>query len=119
MSGEIIQLTDDNFQEAVEASPPILVDFWAAWCGPCKMIAPSLEALAREYGGRMRVGKLNVDEHGATAGRYGVQSIPTLMIFSGGKVVDKMIGAAPKDAISQLMAKHAADAHPSGAPDRG
>jgi thioredoxin 1 len=106
MSGEIIQLTDDSFDAAVQASPPILVDFWAAWCGPCKMIAPSLEALAVEYAGRIRIGKLNVDENGATASRYGVQSIPTLMLFADGKIADKMIGAAPKDAISQLLDKH-------------
>ena len=106
MSGEIIQLTDSNFEETIQGDTPILVDFWAAWCAPCKMIAPALEALASEYAGRVRIGKLNVDESGPTAARHGIQSIPTLILFKAGQVADKMIGAAAKDAISQMMEKH-------------
>jgi thioredoxin 1 len=106
MSGEIIQLTDSNFAETIKGETPILVDFWAAWCAPCKMIAPALEALAGEYAGRVRIGKLNVDESGPTAARYGIQSIPTLILFKAGQEADKMVGAAAKDAISQMMEKH-------------
>ncbi len=106
MSGEIIQLTDSNFEETIQGDTPILVDFWAAWCAPCKMIAPALEALASEYAGRVRIGKLNVDESGPTAARYGIQSIPTLILFKAGQEADKMVGAAAKDAISRMMEKH-------------
>jgi thioredoxin 1 len=106
MSGEIIQLTDSNFEETIQGDTPILVDFWAAWCAPCKMIAPALEAIAGEYAGRVRIGKLNVDENGPIAARYGIQSIPTLILFKSGQEADKMIGAAAKDAISQMVEKH-------------
>jgi thioredoxin 1 len=106
MSGEIIQLNDANFDEKIQERTPILVDFWAAWCAPCKMIAPTLESLAGEYAGRVRIGKLNVDENGATASRYGIQSIPTLILFKDGAEADKMIGVAAKDAISQMVEKH-------------
>ena len=104
MSGEIIQLTDANFDEKIRESTPILVDFWAAWCAPCKMIAPTLEALATDFAGRIRIGKLNVDENGATATRYGIQSIPTLILFKAGEEADKMIGVAARDAISAATA---------------
>jgi len=105
MSGEIIQLTESNFEETIQGDTPILVDFWAAWCAPCKMIAPALEALASEYAGRVRIGKLNVDESGPTAARYGIQSIPTLILFKAGQEADKMVGAAAKDAISRMLEK--------------
>ena len=106
MSGDIRHLTDADFQEAIQGDTPILVDFWAAWCAPCRMIAPVLEELAGEYDGRARVGKVNVDEHGATAQKFGIQSIPTLILFKNGEVADKVVGVAPKEALSRLLDKH-------------
>ncbi|MFQ5669732.1 MAG: thioredoxin [Acidobacteriota bacterium] len=106
MTDPIQQLTDSDFDTQITASPPILVDFWAAWCAPCKMIGPILEELAREYAGRLRVGKLNVDENTGTASRYGVRSIPTLILFTDGRESDRLVGAAPKESISRMMDKH-------------
>jgi thioredoxin 1 len=106
MSGDIRHLTDADFEAAIQGDTPILVDFWAAWCAPCRMIAPVLEELAGEYDGRARVGKVNVDEHGATAQRFGIQSIPTLILFKNGEVADKVVGVAPKEALSRLLDKH-------------
>jgi thioredoxin 1 len=103
----ILTLTDDNFDEQIKkTSGPVLVDFWAAWCGPCKMIAPSLEQLAGEMAGRATVAKVNVDENGDVANRFGIRSIPTLMIFKEGRVVDQIIGALPKDQIRRMVEKH-------------
>ena len=106
MSGDIRHLTDADFEEAIQGDSPILVDFWAAWCAPCRMIAPVLEELAGEYGGRARVGKVNVDEQGAIAQRFGIQSIPTLMLFKKGEVADKVVGVASKEALTSLLDKH-------------
>ncbi|MBL8216882.1 MAG: thioredoxin TrxC [Bryobacterales bacterium] len=99
-----VLVTDANFAETVTASPlPVLLDLWAPWCGPCRMVAPVLEQLAREWGGRVRVGKLNVDENPRTAARFGVQSIPTLLVLQEGQEVDRMVGAMPKEAIAQRV----------------
>ncbi len=106
MSADTVQLTDSNFEEMIQAELPILVDFWAAWCASCKMIAPTLETLAREYGDRLRVGKLNVDENSATANRYGIHSIPTLILFKAGRQSDSLVGVVPKQTISQMIDKH-------------
>ena len=119
MSGETIHLTDGNFDETIRGDLPILVDFWAAWCAPCKMIAPALEALAGEFAGRIRIGKLNVDENSTTASRYGIQSIPTLMLFKGGEAADKLVGVMPKDVIGQLLEKHLAAREPGASPSPG
>lgn len=98
-----IQLSDINFEEEVLRSElPVLVDFWAPWCSPCHMVAPVVEQIAREYGGKLKVGKLNVDEAQSTATEYGVVSIPTLAIFKGGKVVGRLVGAVSR---AQLEAK--------------
>jgi len=105
----ILTLTDDNFDEQIKKmSGPVLVDFWAAWCGPCKMIAPSLEQLAGEMAGRATVAKVNVDENGDVANRFGIRSIPTLIIFKEGRVVDQIVGALPKEQIRRMVEKHLA-----------
>jgi len=101
---ELITLTDDNFsQEVLNASVPVLVDFWATWCGPCRMVAPIVEELAGEYEGRAKVAKLDVDAAQKTASEFGIRSIPTLLIFNGGKVADQIIGAVPKKQITEKL----------------
>jgi thioredoxin 1 len=107
MSKNILTLTDSNFDtEVKKPGAPILVDFWAEWCGPCRMVAPILEQLSDEYTGKVRIGKVNVDDHNALAGKYGIQSIPTLLLFKDGKVVEQYIGAAPRDVLVRLIDKH-------------
>jgi thioredoxin 2 len=99
-----LTVTDASFARDVEQSPlPVLLDLWAAWCGPCRMIAPVIEQLAAELAGRVRVAKLNVDENPATAGRFGVRSIPTLIVFSGGREVDRITGAVPREEILRRL----------------
>ena len=99
-----VTVTDDNFaDEVLEAGMPVLVDFWAAWCGPCRMVAPIVEELVGEYDGRAKICKLDVDAAQKTAGEYGIRSIPTLLIFSGGKVADQVIGAVPKTQITEKL----------------
>lgn len=101
---EPIHFTDDNFQaEVLNSDQPVLVDFWAAWCGPCRMIAPLIEELARDYDGKAKIGKLDVDNNQRVAMQYGIRSIPSLLIFKGGKVVDQIIGAVPKTHISSKL----------------
>ena len=105
----ILTLTDDNFDEQIKkVSGPVLVDFWAAWCQPCKMIAPSLEQLAGEMAGRATVAKVNVDENGDLSARFGIRSIPTLLVFKDGRLVDHTIGALPKEHLRGLVQKHIA-----------
>lgn len=104
---EALIFNDDNFDEQLsKLSGPILVDFWAAWCGPCKVVAPTLEQLADEMNGQAHVAKVNVDENGDLVNRFGIRSIPTLLVFKNGKVVDQLIGAAPKDQIRRMVEKH-------------
>ena len=104
LSAAPVIVTDANFAATVERSPlPVLVDFWAAWCGPCRTIAPVIEQLAQELAGRVRVAKLNIDENPMTAARYNVQSIPTLLIFQNGEVKDRIIGALPKAEIVRRL----------------
>ncbi|MYK39718.1 MAG: thioredoxin [Gemmatimonadetes bacterium] len=104
MVSEPIVLTDDNFSaEVINASRPVLVDFWATWCGPCRMIAPIVQELSSEYEGRAKVGKLDVDAAQKTAAEFGIRSIPTLLIFKEGKVADQIIGAVPKGQITEKL----------------
>lgn len=99
-----IALTDDNFaSEVLQADQPVLVDFWAAWCGPCRMVSPIVEELVGEYDGRAKVCKLDVDSAQKTAQEYGIRSIPTLLIFREGKVADQVIGAVPKSQITEKL----------------
>lgn len=101
---EPIVLTDDNFSaEVLNAGVPVLVDFWATWCGPCRVIAPIVQEVSSEYEGRAKVGKLDVDEARQTAAEFGIRSIPTLLIFKGGKVADQIIGAVPKRQITAKL----------------
>jgi thioredoxin 1 len=104
---DTIEVTDDNFEsEILKSDTPALVDFWAVWCGPCRQIAPTVEALASEYKGKLKVGKLNVDDHQQVPQRYGIRSIPTLLVFKGGEVVDQIIGAVPRAKLEESIKKH-------------
>ena len=107
MSANVIEITEDNFQATVLGSDkPVLVDFWATWCGPCLAIAPHVEALAKEHSDRLKVGKLNIDDHPSIAGQFGVRSIPTLILFKGGKPVDQIVGAVPKTKLEDMVKQH-------------
>ena len=108
-SPQIVHLTDDTFDETIKnAKGPVLVDFWAAWCGPCKIIAPYLDQIAGEVEGKATVAKVNVDENGDLSARFGIRSIPTLVVFKGGRIVDQTTGALPKEQIRNLLDKHIA-----------
>lgn len=98
-----IEITDANFDEILKSDKPVLVDFWAEWCGPCKMIGPVVEELAGDYEGKAVIGKVNVDENPAVAGKFGIRSIPTLLVFKGGEIVDKQVGAVPKGVLAQKL----------------
>jgi thioredoxin 1 len=100
-------ITDLNWEdEVIKSNTPVLVDFWAEWCGPCHALAPTVETIAQNYTGRMKVGKLNVDENEKVAAKYGIRSIPTLMLFKGGEVKEVIIGNRPRNEITSVIDKH-------------
>lgn len=104
--GKAIEITDSNFEEITKSDKPVLVDFWAEWCGPCKMIGPVVEELAGEYEGKAIVAKMDVDANPNTAIKFGIRSIPTLLVFKNGQVMEKQIGAARKADLSKLLDAH-------------
>jgi thioredoxin 1 len=106
MAGSLMDFTDQNFEaEVLKSDMPTLVDFWAEWCAPCKMIAPTVEALADEYAGKLRVGKLNIDENPSTPTKFGIRGIPTLIIFKGGEAVEQVVGVRSKADLKAAIEK--------------
>ncbi|MCH8836818.1 MAG: thioredoxin [Candidatus Marinimicrobia bacterium] len=104
MGAEMIELSAENFdQQVVSSDRPVLVDFWAEWCGPCRAIEPALKEVAADYEDRVVVGRLNVDEHPTIASRYGIRSIPSILLFQNGEVSDQIVGAVPKSSITNLL----------------
>jgi thioredoxin 1 len=107
MAGNTLEVTDQTFEkEVLQSDQPVLVDFWAAWCGPCRMIAPTVEALALEYAGKAKVAKMNVDDNQLTPTQYGIRGIPTLLLFKNGRVQEQIVGAVGRDAIENVIKKH-------------
>jgi thioredoxin len=105
--GNILEFSDQNFeQEVLGSDKPVLVDFWAEWCAPCRMIAPAVEAIAGEYAGRAKVGKVNVDENQSVTSRYNIRSIPTLLVFKNGEIKEQIVGATSKDSLAKLLDKN-------------
>ena len=98
-----VEITDSNFEEIISSEKPVLVDFWAEWCGPCKMIGPVVEELANEFDGKAIIGKVDVDTNPEVSAKFGIRSIPTLLVFKGGEIVDKQVGAVPKAVLSEKI----------------
>ena len=104
MAENLIEFTDDNFDtEVLKSDLPVLVDFWAEWCGPCKMITPIIEEISSDYAGKVKVGKVNVDFNNQVAMQYGIRGIPALLVFKGGAVANQIVGAVPKNDITQIL----------------
>ena len=107
MSENTVELTDSNFDQEVLQSPvPVLVDFWASWCAPCRLIAPAVEAIAKDFAGRAKVGKVNVDENMSTPGKYNIRGIPALLVFKEGELRDQIVGASSKENIQAMLERH-------------
>lgn len=106
-SAGVLEITDGNFEaEVANSSVPVLLDFWAAWCAPCRMLAPTVEAIAKDYDGKAKVGKLNVDENNEISAKYGIKGIPTLILFKNGVEQERVVGATTKDNIARMLDKH-------------
>ena len=104
MSDNVYEFTDGNFDsEVLKSEMPVLVDFWAEWCGPCKAISPTINEIANDYNGKVKVGKVNVDTNQNTAGKYGIRSIPSLLIFKDGSIVNQIVGSVQKESITKLL----------------
>ena len=103
MANGVVEITDSNIDEILNGDKPVLIDFWAEWCGPCRMIAPIVEELANDYEGKVIIGKLNVDENSSSTARYNVRNIPTLLLFKGGQQVDKVVGASAKATLAKKL----------------
>ena len=104
MTYNLVEITDDNFDtEVLESELPVLVDFWAEWCGPCKMISPIVEEIASDYNGKVKVGKVNIDYNQQVAMTYGIRGIPALLVFKSGSVANQIVGAVPKNHITQIL----------------
>ncbi|HSY60440.1 MAG TPA: thioredoxin [Cytophaga sp.] len=101
--GKAVEITDANFEEIINTDQPVLVDFWAEWCGPCKMIGPVVEELAGDYAGKAVIAKLNVDENPIVSAKFGIRSIPTLLVLKKGEIVDKQVGVVPKSVLAQKI----------------
>lgn len=107
MTGDLVEFTDDNFEaEALKADKPVLVDVWAPWCGPCRVVGPIIEELAGRYSERVKMGKLNVEDNPSVASRYGIMSIPTILLLKNGEIVDRIVGAAPKNDLEEMLTAH-------------
>jgi thioredoxin 1 len=108
-SEHTLNFTDDSFdKDVLQSDVPVLVDFWAEWCGPCRMMAPTVDTIAAEYAGKLKVGKLNVDQHGNTAMRYNIRGIPTLLLFKNGQVVEQRVGAVGKSDVQKMVEPYVA-----------
>ena len=107
MAGNVAEFTDQNFQsEVLDSNSPVLVDFWAPWCGPCRMLAPTIEELAGEYGSKVRIGKVNTDENPQVATNHRINAIPTVMLFKDGQVVERFVGVTPKEKFEAAINSH-------------
>ncbi len=103
----VLTITKENFEtEVMSATQPVLVDFWATWCGPCRMLSPVVDKLADEFEGKIKVGKINVDEQGDLAAKFGIMTIPTLLVFKNGEIVEKSVGVKPQPALAAMLNKH-------------
>lgn len=107
-SEKVTILTDGNFEQTINGKKPVLIDFWAEWCGPCRRMAPTVDELANDYEGKVVVGKMNVDENPSTPMRFSIRGIPTLLLFKGGELVEQVVGLADKDSLKKMLDKHVA-----------